>query len=163
MNRSQSWRPGIRTCRLGGGLWLVAWAPVACLLADAPNVTSGIAQSPQVARGVVFEDLNRNGQRDPGEPGLPGVRVSNGSEIVSTDAEGRYEVAVDDDSIIFVIKPRNYMTPVSEHNLPRFYYIHKPAGSPAHFRYAGVAPTGPLPDSVDFGLYRRTSPTSFGC
>ena len=37
--------------------------------------------------------------------GLPGVRVSNGQEVVKTDATGQYSLAVSDDTILFVIKP----------------------------------------------------------
>lgn len=145
---------------------------LAVQLAPASNVTvakvpadqaQAAPQKPaaKIARGIVFEDTNGNGNRDEGEPGLAGIKVSNGEEIVKTDDSGRYEIPVTDDTIIFVIKPRGYMTPVNEDNLPQFYYIHKPAGSPANFRFAGVAPTGPLPDSVDFALTKRDEPDKF--
>jgi hypothetical protein len=42
------------------------------------------------ARGNVYEDLNGNGQRDSGEPGLAGVLVRRGNESVITDRAGRY-------------------------------------------------------------------------
>jgi 3',5'-cyclic AMP phosphodiesterase CpdA len=113
------------------------------------------------AQGIVFEDANQNGQRDTGESGIASVRVSNGREIVLTDAEGRYSLPVDDDDILFVIKPRDWMTPLSPLNLPKFFYIYKPAGSPANFFYPGVDPTGPLPSSVDFALHRRPESDSF--
>ncbi len=119
------------------------------------------ADTPPTARGVVFEDLNDNQGRDPGEPGIEGIGVSNGAEIVKTDDEGRYELPIDDDTIIFVIKPRNWATPVNEENLPQFYYIHKPAGSPPDFQFAGVEPTGPLPESVDFPLRKQEEPDKF--
>ncbi len=109
----------------------------------------------QTASGVVYEDLNNNRRRDPGEPGLPGIRVSNGEAIVLTDETGKYTVPVDDDEILFVIKPRDWVTPLNDDNLPQFHYIHKPAGSPVAFKFAGVEPTGPLPESVDFPLRRR--------
>ncbi len=132
---------------------------------DASTSASASATQPfasaQTARGFVFEDRNQNSQRDTGEPGMAGVRVSNGVQIVLTQADGSYELPIDDDTILFVIKPRNYMTPVNEHQLPQFYYIHKPAGSPPHFMHAGVAPTGPLPPSVDFALYPRPEPNKF--
>ena len=112
------------------------------------------------AVGVVFDDRNGNQQREPNEPGIAGVRVSNGRDIVSTDRSGRYGLPVDDDAIIFVIKPSGWMTPIDEHNLPRFYYRHKPAGSPP-LRYAGVSPTGPLPKSINFPLYRRSKAKRF--
>lgn len=118
------------------------------------------ANDPQKARGIVFQDENRNGVRDEGEQGIAEVRVSNGREIVTTDDQGRYELPVDDDTIIFAIKPRNWMTPVDENQLPQFYYVHKPNGSP-DLRYAGVEPTGPLPESIDFPLYEREEPDTF--
>ena len=65
----------------------------------------------EVMRGVVYSDVNENEVHDADEPGLRGVRVSNGRDIVKTDAEGRYELPVDDDTILFVIKPRGWMTP----------------------------------------------------
>ncbi len=114
----------------------------------------------QIAVGVVFHDVNGNERRDPSEKGLPGVRVSNGRSIVETDAEGRYEIPVDDDTVLFVIKPRGWRTPISNDMLPRFYYIHKPNGSP-DLKYGGVPPTGPLPDSVDFPLYPQEEPKTF--
>jgi len=116
---------------------------------------------PQTARGIVFEDSDGNGKYNVGEPGLAGVKVSNGEDIVKTDDEGRYELRVDNDAIVFVIKPRGYMTPVNQNRLPQFYYIHKPAGSPPDFKFAGVAPTGPLPESIDFPLARRDEPDKF--
>ena len=112
------------------------------------------------ATGVVYHDLNGNGLRDPGEKGRAGVCVSNGGEVVPTDAEGRYRLPAGVDTVIFVIKPAGWMTPLDEHHLPRFYYLHKPAGSPP-LKYPGVAPTGPLPDSIDFPLYRRDEPRRF--
>ncbi len=114
----------------------------------------------QLARGIVFHDKNNNGVYDAGDPPLAGIRVSNGLKIVQTNAEGRYELPVTDDTILFVIKPRNWRTPLSPENLPRFYYIHKPQGSP-DFKYAGVAATGPLPASVDFPLYPQAEPEKF--
>ncbi len=115
----------------------------------------------QVARGIVFEDLNNNRVRDADEPGIKDVKVSNGKDIVSTDNDGKYEVPVSDDCIVFVIKPRGWMTPLNANNLPQFYYIHKPAGSPANFKYPGVAPTGPLPASIDFPLTKQDEPDQF--
>jgi hypothetical protein len=115
----------------------------------------------ETARGVVFDDANGNGTLDEGETGLSGVKVSNGEDIVKTDGQGRYEIQVTDDTIIFVIKPRGYMNPVNEDHLPRFFYVHKPAGSPTDFRFAGVAPTGPLPAAINFPLTIRDEPDKF--
>ncbi|MCS7310995.1 MAG: metallophosphoesterase, partial [Armatimonadetes bacterium] len=113
-----------------------------------------------MATGVVFHDRNRNGIRDAGEPGVPNVLVSNQREVVKTDAQGRYRLPVDDDTILFVIKPRGWRTAISEANVPRFYYVHKPNGS-IPVRYGGVAPTGALPASVDFPLYPQRESERF--
>ena len=42
-------------------------------------------------------------------------------------------------------------------------YLHQPEGSPAslNLEFAGVAPTGPLPASVDFALRRQDEPDAF--
>ncbi len=123
-------------------------------------VGNGIAAN-STATGTVFLDTNGNQVKDDNEKGLPGVRVSNGQDIVQTDADGRYALAVTDDTIIFVIKPRGFMTPVNENRLPKFYYIHKPHGSPDGLKYAGIAPTGPLPESIDFPLTEQSEPDTF--
>lgn len=112
------------------------------------------------ATGMVFEDLDRNGRRDPGEAGIPSVLVSNGLDFVRTDPMGTWTLPSGDDTIFFLIKPRGWMTPVDEQFLPRFYYIHKPKGSPK-LKYEGVAPTGPLPASIDFPLHRNREPDKF--
>lgn len=135
-----------------------------CVMACVLGTCGGLGLADQsrtaTASGVVFHDSNRNGVRDPGEDGLKDIRVSNGREIVPTNQNGGYRLPVDDDTILFVIKPRGWMTPLSELNLPRFYYIHKPNGSPK-LRYPGVAPTGPLPESIDFPLYPHKEPDRF--
>lgn len=112
------------------------------------------------ASGVVYLDANQNRIRDAEEKTLPDVRVSNGREVVATDANGRYLLPVDDDTIIFVIKPRGFRTTQDQDHLSRFYYIHKPAGSPK-LDFPGVAPTGPLPTSIDFPLYPTEEPEAF--
>ena len=81
------------------------------------SLACGLALSPltgQEATGIVYHDLNGNGTLDEGEPGLPGVSVSNQREIVETDEAGRWVLPVDDDTIFFVIKPRDWMTPVNK-------------------------------------------------
>ncbi len=113
------------------------------------------------ATGRVFDDENRNGVLDAGERGLADVRVSNGLDVVTTDADGRYTLEVDDEAIIFITKPRDYATPVNLHMLPQFYYIHQPNGSPAGLRYAGLEPTGPLPEEINFPLIARPEADRF--
>src|SRR5690606_14738715 len=86
------------------------------------------ADATEWAQGRVFEDRNGNGIRDARERGLSGVLVSNGIDVTRTDAEGRWRLPAEDDCVFFVIKPRGWMTPLSEDQLPRFHYIHKPKG-----------------------------------
>lgn len=105
------------------------------------------------AKGYVYNDKNNNQTRDVGEEGIPGVAVSNSRQIVVTNEEGFYSIPVDNDDAIFVIKPKDWMTPVNDEMLPQFYYLHKPNGSPDYFKYDGVKPTGPLPEEVNFPLY----------
>lgn len=135
------------------GLFAMSWA-------NSQNRNAVTSEDPNAATGIVFHDANGNREFDRGEKPLADIRVSNGRDIVKTDQQGRYELPVDEDAILFVIKPRGWRTPVSEEQLPRFYYIHKPNGSP-DLKYEGVAPTGPLPASVDFPLYPQEEPEAF--
>ncbi len=119
------------------------------------------ADSSQSASGYVFHDKNNNQLKDADEPGIPNVRVSNQSEITLTNADGKWELPAADDVTFFVIQPSGYRTPVDpERQLPRFYYTHKPDGSP-ELKYGGVKPTGPLPESIDFPLYPVETPETF--
>ena len=117
--------------------------------------------SAETARGFVFEDLDGDGVRDDGEPGIPEVRVSNGVDIVQTAADGAWQLEVDDAAVIFLTKPAGWATPVDGRMLPRFYHVHQPAGSPEGLRYPGLEPTGPLPESIDFALRRSDEPSRF--
>ncbi|HEY3269042.1 MAG TPA: calcineurin-like phosphoesterase family protein [Armatimonadota bacterium] len=133
---------------------LLASVFMAAALFSAP----ALAQSN--ATGIVYNDRNANGVRDANEEGIPNVRVSNQRDVTVTDRDGRYKLPVTDDTILFVVKPRNWSTAVDKDQIPRFYYIHKPAGSPKQ-KFPGVAPTGPLPASVDFPLTAAKEPNTF--
>lgn len=114
----------------------------------------------KTAKGYVFEDLNGNGKKDPSEKGIPGVAVSDGMNISTTDESGYYELKVRDHCVIFAIKPKGFISPVNGYNLPQSWYIHKPQGSP-QLKYAGSAPTGKLPQSLDFPMARHDDPEKF--
>jgi hypothetical protein len=111
--------------------------------------------------GTVFVDSNQNGQMDSGEMGLPNVRVSNGREVVRTDSDGRYEIGVGEETILFITKPKHFAVPLNLHMLPQFYYIHQPKGSPSGMRYEGIDPTGPLPKEINFPVIPRPEEDSF--
>jgi hypothetical protein len=115
----------------------------------------------ETAKGRVFEDLNSNGKLDAGEPGIAGCRVSDGMTIVVTDERGDYQLEIGEEAVIFITKPKGYATPVDQHQLPRFYYIHQPNGSPPAMRYPGITPTGPLPDEINFPLIAQEEPRRF--
>ncbi|MGV3774303.1 MAG: calcineurin-like phosphoesterase C-terminal domain-containing protein [Verrucomicrobiales bacterium] len=114
------------------------------------------------AKGTVFHDLNGNGKKDLGEKGIKGVKVSNQKDVTVTDGQGRWTLPVHNtnDTTFFVVKPSGWKTPLNHHNLPKFYYIHKPAGSPP-VKFGGVKPTGPLPKSIDFPLRKQKEPETF--
>jgi len=95
-----------------------------------------------LVRCRVFHDLDGNGELGPGEPALPGVRVTNGVEVLATDAEGRADVWVDREQY-------------------RFATLTVPAGfwpSSPWYRWVPVGTSGP--DSVDFGLRERPETAS---
>ena len=114
--------------------------------------------APVTAKGSVFE------RTDTGRKGVPEILVSNGKDVTVTDADGSWALPVDVGESLFVIKPTGWTTPVDpDTQLARFAYLHSPDGTSEslHFRFAGVAPTGPLPDSIDFELRRQREETRF--
>src|SRR5262245_8091682 len=127
--------------------------------ASALALTTGVgfAQRPTVASGQVFHDRSGIRRRMVGDPGIAGVMVSNGREVVLTDIEGRWRLPVADGDSVFVIKPPHWATPAGIGGVPHFSHLHHPQGSPkaVSYRHAGVAPTGALPTSIDFPLRRQ--------
>jgi len=100
---------------------------VLALVACASLETRATAEQ---ARGYVFEDLNHNGSHDTAEPGIPGVAVSNGRDVVLTGEDDGYHLPVESRTILFITQPAGYRVPLDENNLPRFFYIHYPFGTP---------------------------------
>jgi hypothetical protein len=89
--------------------------------------------------------------------------VSNGRDVAVTGADGAWALAVEPGDHVFVIKPRHWTTRLFPSGLPDFAYLHEPEGTPHGLASAfpGVAPTGPLPASIDFPLQRREEPSEF--
>ncbi|MGH7560451.1 MAG: metallophosphoesterase [Gemmatimonadales bacterium] len=83
----------IQTSRIHG-----LWSAAVAVALSAPAL---VAQ----ARGVVFDDRNENGVRDPGEPGLANVAVSNQDEVVMTGADGAFALVRSGTGIVFVSVP----------------------------------------------------------
>ena len=76
----------------------LAIVAVAALLGSAAPVAA------EVATGTVFEDLNGNGLLDAGEPGVAGVRVSDGETVRLTDESGRYRLEIDDEAVRLMMR-----------------------------------------------------------
>jgi hypothetical protein len=122
----------------------------------------GEASAAATVTGTVYQDRNRNLCLDQGEPGIPGVCVSNGLQVTRTDSRGRYSLPVMEPMHVFVIKPAGFAWPLNANNLPLFSYLHHPEGSPSSIqRFQGIAPTGELPEEIDFPLFPSEDPKTF--
>ncbi len=133
---------------------------------SAPQAGAEEASSAPAATvsGVVFEDRAGTGLRGPDSPGVPDVLVSNGRDVARTDAAGRYTLPLDDEAVIFLVKPAGWTPPVDPSTgLHAFYRVHQPHGSPPalNLAFPGVEPTPPLPASLDFPLRRQDEPKAF--
>jgi hypothetical protein len=104
----------------------------------------------QVQGGVVFDDGNGNGTREPGERGIAGVAVSNGRDIVHSDASGHYALPMAAGQTIFVVKPEGWQAPDGADGLPMFWQ-QQPLQRASGLRHGGIA-AGPLRSRVDFPL-----------
>lgn len=74
-------------------------------------------------QGVVFFDENRDGIFNPEESGIAGVCVSNGKEVVQTNAAGKWELTAGNPKSVFVIKPAGYAVPLNRDNIPQHYHL----------------------------------------
>lgn len=125
-----------------------------------PEVIDGDGVSETIT-GHVFEDLNRDGRRQRGEPGIPGVLVSNGLDVIATDTDGAYALPVLPDMNLTVIQPSGWRVPTDERLVPQFFYVHKPGGTPEELRFGGLPDTGPAPGEVRFPLVRAEGGVRF--
>jgi hypothetical protein len=100
------------------------------------------AQPTAAVSGTVFADRNANGRRDPGEPGVAGVAVSNQVDVARTDAAGRYTLAGPGHGVVFVSVPDGWR-------------------ARGRFWRAAPAPGGAPADSLDFALERAPRVEAF--
>lgn len=119
--------------------------------------------APEQATGTVFHDLSRDGIRQQDEPGVVGVVVTNGRDVTVTDADGHYALPAFDNMTVMVHKPAAWTLPVNAQGVPQFSYTHKPQGTPEPLRYGGLAPTGPLPEAINFPMIRTGLEDRFAC
>jgi hypothetical protein len=163
---------GPERCSRRQFLGAASLATAGAALTTVPYHATAHSQARTVARGKVLagdpatqaagqapEKLP--GSRSGGKQGLADVLVSNGRQVTRTDEQGAWELELhDSDDALFVIKPRDWMVPVNAHQLPQHSRLHLPGGSPS-LKYGGIAPTGPLPDSIDFVLHPQAEPDTF--
>lgn len=128
------------------------------------DVVRGKAADDKNLTGSVFVDENKNSRKDKNEQGISGVTVSNGRDVVTTNAKGEYTLPVFDRMTVFVTQPAGYAVPVNENNVAQFSYNHFPQGSP-ELRFGGIAPTGELPKAVNFPMVtsKATAKVSQNC
>lgn len=117
-------------------------------LASAPVA----ARAPDCNAGTVYEDQDADGRRGHGEPGIPGVRVSDGRRVVVTDAAGAYALPAEAGRTTFVIKPAGFDAVPAPDGLPAT-WRHLPARPAPMLRYGGLG--DPPRGCHDFGLQRR--------
>lgn len=95
------------------------------------------AMPPPCNAGTVFEDRNANGAREDGEPGLPGIKVSDGHDVVITDARGAYVLPLIDGRTTFVVKPAGYRFVRRNDGLPDFWrHVRREPGTT--LKYGGI-------------------------
>lgn len=109
------------------------------------------ALPPPCNSGTVFEDRNGNGRQDNAEPGLAGIGVSDGVDIVTTDATGRYHLPVVDGRGSFVIKPAGYAVPARANGLPDYWRNVRTVRGPV-LKYSGIP--AEVPSCRNFAVVR---------
>lgn len=131
---------------------------IACLLL--PVLAASLWAEPVHGRicadAVVFEDGDGDGVRSADEPGLADIRVSDGSDIVATDARGRFQLPDDaaGPRTVFVIKPAGYAFARRDDGLPDFWRNLVTAPAPV-LGYGGMRASGAC---ADIGLRREELP-----
>ncbi|AKS41108.1 calcineurin-like phosphoesterase C-terminal domain-containing protein [Wenzhouxiangella marina] len=133
------------------GSLLALYLLTAC--AQGPDSKPELAQDGTV-HGCVYHDLDGDGARDPDEPGVAGVRVSNGLDVVLTDRQGRYRLPLRDDMNLGIVQPAAWRVPLDARGVPQFFLNYRAGGSPP-LRYGGL-PDRSAPERVDFALLPRS-------
>jgi hypothetical protein len=132
---------------------------VAAGAASVLSLTSGLGVgAPVLAAGSVFHDRRGTGTRRPGDPGIPGVMVSNGREVVVTDWDGQWRLPARRAEEIFLIKPAHWTTRTGPGGVPTIgarQALAQAAGAEAAASGPGELPTidfalTPLPESRQF-------------
>jgi hypothetical protein len=81
--------------------WKIMCEMLMCVLALLSGTPAPAADAvSDTLSGEVFLDANGSGKADPGEAGIAGVRVTDGINFVTTDADGAYSIKIAEDSRI---------------------------------------------------------------
>jgi hypothetical protein len=123
---------------------------LALLLALA--VPGAAAASALDCTGRVVLDRDGDGHPGPREPGIAGVKVSDGTAIVATDAKGRYRLATQPGRTIQLVKPAGYAVPSRDDGLPDTWFNLAPVDAPT-LAYGGLRTTRTA--CGDFALRRQ--------
>jgi outer membrane protein assembly factor BamB len=110
-------------------------------MSDSAQSSSGSG----TAQGIVFEDGNGDGEHSPDEQGISGIAVSDGENIVLSNADGEYQLPLTSDSrVLFITRPSNF------ERAKKFYYVLDDKSTSATSDR----------QSYDFALKRATKPDS---
>lgn len=109
------------------------------------------AHAQSTVAGVVFDDTNGNGTRDPGERGIPNVVVSNQDDAVQTDASGHYSINRGPTGVVFVSVPDRFRIVGAfwhSADAPNADFALKPARATTSFTFIHASDTHISPASV---------------
>jgi C terminal of Calcineurin-like phosphoesterase/Calcineurin-like phosphoesterase len=109
------------------------------------SFASGSTLGSELVQGLVFHDRSQSGRRIPGDPGIAGVLVSNGHDVVATDRDGIWRLPLTPGDQVFIVKPPQWATPRRPNGAPLFSH-----------RYTGVAG-----EALDFPLTPIEEPARF--
>ncbi len=129
------------------------WRPFLVTLVAAAFVFAiSTTLAADTCRGSVFADINGNRIRDAEEPALGNVRVSNGEIIVRTDAEGAFQLPLDNSCrFVFISVPTGY-------HASGDWYVAVPEAADSMVVEFGVSPT---PDSDGILTFAQASDIHF--
>jgi hypothetical protein len=100
--------PAVYRCLLCAVLIAALAAPTAKPV-NAQATLERVAATTRVT-GIVFDDRNRNGAQDAGEPGLSGVALSDQVDVTRTGDDGRFVLDARGYGLVFVDLPDGYRT-----------------------------------------------------
>jgi hypothetical protein len=139
---------------LAGCVTLAAW--------PTPGESASRYSPFDIVTGCVFEDVSGNGQRRAGDRGLAGVMVSNGRDVVVTDADGCWRLHVRNGEFVFVVTPPNFEAQLSN-GIPNAFHRYQPFATPAGVKrgLSGTTSSRMTRHSIDFPLRRKPQSRQF--